>query len=79
MLVALQTRPATQADGVAQTFTKTREVPGAAIVTAVVMARGATELAVARQAHIFCVVEKLLSLQYSRRQFLDPNGAQAGS
>jgi hypothetical protein len=60
-------RASTQARGVAQAFTKTAQVPDAAVVTTVVVAGGAAHVGVARQAGVASVVEELLAKQDLRR------------
>jgi hypothetical protein len=58
----------TQADGVPKTFAETGQIPNPAVVSAIIMASGATEIAISRQTRVACIVKKLLSDQHLRRQ-----------
>ena len=69
---------AQQADGVAQAFALGRQVPGAAIVPAVVVAGGAAHVAVAGQTGVAGVIEQLLAQQHIGGQGFCRNGSGGG-
>ena len=63
-------RPPTQAGGIAQPLAESGEIPGAAVVPAVVVAACATHVAVAGQPRVAGVVEQLLAQKHGGRELL---------
>src|SRR6185436_12988847 len=55
---ALGASAAAQADGVAQAFAESRQVPGAPVAAAIIVAGGAAQVSVARESRVLRVVEE---------------------
>ena len=67
---------AAEGDGVAQAFAELGEVPDAAVLPAVVVAAGATDVLLEGHAIVACVVEELFSAQHLGAEFFRRHAIQ---